>query len=94
MTLPELLVRSQVSEQPPDISCSVRIGGPVSPEQVVYASDYPYGQQPSSLFAAIRTARMAGLDEGQLDGMLGGSARRRATVRPAGTLAAGGWTCA
>jgi putative transcriptional regulator len=41
MTLPELLVRSQVSEQPPDVTCSVRMGGPVSPEQVwlVYRSD-------------------------------------------------------
>jgi putative transcriptional regulator len=34
MTLPELLVRSQITESPPDISCSVRVGGPVSPEQV------------------------------------------------------------
>ena len=33
----------------------------VSPEQVVYASDYPYGQQPSSLLIALRTARLAGL---------------------------------
>jgi len=41
MTLPELLVRSQVTEAPPEISCSVRVGGPVSPEQVwlVYPSD-------------------------------------------------------
>jgi uncharacterized protein len=55
----------------------------VSPEQVLYASDYPYGQQPSSLLAAIRTARMAGLDEGQVDAMLGGSARRIAAGEPA-----------
>jgi hypothetical protein len=55
----------------------------VSPEQVLYASDYPYGQQPSSLLAAIRTARMAGLDEQQLDAMLGGSARRIAAGEPA-----------
>ncbi|MGZ8717448.1 MAG: amidohydrolase family protein, partial [Gaiellaceae bacterium] len=48
----------------------------VSPEQVLYASDYPYGQQPASLLATVRTARMAGLDEGQLHAMLGGSARR------------------
>ena len=27
----------------------------VSPEQVLYASDYPYGQQPSSLLIAMRT---------------------------------------
>ena len=40
----------------------------VSPEQVVYASDYPYGQQPSSLLIALRTARLAGLDDEQLRG--------------------------
>ncbi len=34
MTLPELLVRSQVTETPPELACSVRVGGPVSPEQV------------------------------------------------------------
>jgi predicted TIM-barrel fold metal-dependent hydrolase len=34
-----------------------------SPEQVLYASDYPYGQQPSSLLIALRTARVAGLDD-------------------------------
>src|SRR5439155_256186 len=35
----------------------------VSPEQVLYASDYPYGRQPSSLLIALRTAKLAGLDE-------------------------------
>ena len=48
----------------------------VSPEQVLYASDYPYGTQPSSLLASLRTARMAGLDDAQLRAMLGGSASR------------------
>ena len=48
----------------------------VSPEQVLYASDYPYGAQPASLLASLRTARMAGLDDAQLEAMLGGSARR------------------
>jgi predicted TIM-barrel fold metal-dependent hydrolase len=55
----------------------------VSPEQVLYASDYPYGTQPASLFASLRTARMAGLDDGQLRAMLGGSARRIAAGEPA-----------
>src|SRR6266550_4741688 len=32
----------------------------VSPEQVVYASDSPYGQQPSGLLISLRTARLAG----------------------------------
>ena len=48
----------------------------VAPEQVLYASDYPYGQQPASLLIALRTARMAGLDDAQLLAMLGGSASR------------------
>ena len=55
----------------------------VSPEQVLYASDYPYGQQPSSLLIALRTARLAGLDDGQLRAMLGGSAARIAAGEPA-----------
>jgi len=48
----------------------------VSPEQVVYASDYPYGQQPSSLLIAIRTAKLAGFSGEQLLAMLWGNASR------------------
>ena len=48
----------------------------ISPEQVVYASDYPYGQQPSSLLIALRTARVAGFDDRQLRDMLAGNATR------------------
>jgi predicted TIM-barrel fold metal-dependent hydrolase len=54
----------------------------VSPEQVVYASDYPYGQQPSSLLIALRTARLAGFDDEQLCGMLVGNAARIAAGEP------------
>ena len=54
----------------------------VSPEQIVYASDYPYGQQPSSLLISVRTARVAGLDDDQLRGMLYGTARRIADGEP------------
>jgi predicted TIM-barrel fold metal-dependent hydrolase len=54
----------------------------VSPEQVVYASDYPYGQQPSSLLIALRTARLAGLDDDQLRAMLSGTASRIAAGEP------------
>ena len=46
----------------------------VPPEQVVYASDYPYGQQPSSLLIAVKTARHAGYDDDQLRAMLAGNA--------------------
>ncbi len=54
----------------------------VSPEQVVYASDYPYGQQPSSLLIAVRTARLAGLDDDQQRAMLAGTANRIADGEP------------
>ena len=48
----------------------------VAPEQVLYASDYPYGRQPNSLLVAVRTAKLAGFDDKQLRLLLGGSARR------------------
>jgi predicted TIM-barrel fold metal-dependent hydrolase len=54
----------------------------VSPEQILYASDYPYGRQPSSLLIALRTAKVAGLDEGQLRNMLAGNANRIANGEP------------
>jgi uncharacterized protein len=48
----------------------------VPPEQILYASDYPYGRQPQSLLIALRTAITAGLDEDQLRNMLAGNAKR------------------
>jgi predicted TIM-barrel fold metal-dependent hydrolase len=48
----------------------------VAPEQVIYASDYPYGRQPNSLLVAVRTAKLASFDDKQLRLMLGGSVRR------------------
>ncbi len=54
----------------------------VPPEQVVYASDYPYGRQPNSLLTAIRTARLVGFDEQQLRGLLGENAQRIADGEP------------
>src|SRR6266540_2428147 len=54
----------------------------VSPEQVVYASDYPYGQQPSSLLISLRTARLAGFDEEQRRMLLSGNASRIADGEP------------
>jgi uncharacterized protein len=47
----------------------------VPPEQIVYASDYPYGRQPNSLLVSIRSARLSGFDDVQLRAMLGGTAR-------------------
>jgi uncharacterized protein len=48
----------------------------VPPEQVVYASDYPYGRQPNSLLLALRTARIAGFSEDEVRNMLAANANR------------------
>jgi predicted TIM-barrel fold metal-dependent hydrolase len=54
----------------------------VPPEQVVYASDFPYGRQPNSLLVSTRTARLASFDDRQLRDMLGATARRIAENEP------------
>jgi uncharacterized protein len=54
----------------------------VPPEQVLYASDYPYGRQPSSLLIALRTAIQAGLGDDDLRHMLAGNASRIADGKP------------
>jgi predicted TIM-barrel fold metal-dependent hydrolase len=54
----------------------------VPPEQVVYASDYPYGQYTSSLYIALRTAMLCGFDERQLRLMVGGTASALADGTP------------
>jgi uncharacterized protein len=54
----------------------------VPPEQILYASDYPYGQQPGSLLIALRTARSAGLTEAQIVELLAGNANRIADGEP------------
>ena len=54
----------------------------VSPEQVLYASDFPYGQQPGSLLLALRTARRAGLEEEEIRNLLARSAARIADGEP------------
>jgi uncharacterized protein len=63
----------------------------IPPEQIVYASDYPYGQQPSSLLIAIKTALYAGYSADQLRGMLAGTANALADgrERPAPTAPVG-----
>ena len=58
----------------------------VSPEQVLFASDYPYGQQPASLLIALRTARLSGLDDTQLRELLGGTAAKLAAGEPTAPL--------
>jgi uncharacterized protein len=54
----------------------------VPPEQVLYASDYPYGSQPNSLLISLRTARASGLTEPQILDMLAGNANRIADGEP------------
>ena len=54
----------------------------VGPEQVVYASDYPYGQQPASLLISLRTARLAQLTDDQVRDVLAGNANRIAAGEP------------
>src|SRR5688572_32766398 len=46
MTFGELLVRAEIAEIPPEVPGSVRVGGPVSPEQVwvVYRSDERFAE--------------------------------------------------
>lgn len=60
--------------------------GQVAPGQVVYASDYPYGQQPGSLLVALRTARRSGWDEDEIRAMLAGTASRIAGGEPPAPL--------
>jgi len=54
----------------------------VSPEQVVFATDYPYGRLPNALLLALRVARLSGLDETQIRGVLGETAARIANGSP------------
>jgi uncharacterized protein len=53
----------------------------VPPEQAVYASDFPYGQQPSSLWLSVKTAQAAGFDQEQMRAMLAGTANALADGR-------------
>src|SRR5881275_243948 len=54
----------------------------VPPEQILWASDYPYGSQPQSLLNTLRTARSSGLTEAQIREMLAGNANRIANGEP------------
>jgi uncharacterized protein len=54
----------------------------VAPEQILYASDYPYGQQPASLLISTRTAHLAGFSDSQLRELLAGNANRLIAGEP------------
>jgi predicted TIM-barrel fold metal-dependent hydrolase len=58
----------------------------VSPEQVLYASDYPYGRQPNSLLVTVRAARSAGCDDALLRLILGEGALRIVRGEPQAPL--------
>jgi predicted TIM-barrel fold metal-dependent hydrolase len=60
----------------------------VTPEQVVYASDYPYGRQPNSLLLTLRTARASGYDDHALRLVLGESALAIVRSEPQAPLTA------
>ncbi len=46
----------------------------VAPQQILFATDYPYGRGPNQLLLALRAARCSGFDEAEIRGMLGGTA--------------------
>jgi hypothetical protein len=54
----------------------------VAPEQLLFATDYPYGQLPNALLLALRTTRLAGLDESQVRDVLGETALALANGEP------------
>jgi len=53
----------------------------VAPEQILFATDYPYGRLPNSLLLALRAARLSHFDDDDLRRMLGGRLRESLTVR-------------
>ncbi len=56
--------------------------GRVAPEQILYASDYPYGQHPGSLYAVLRACGIMGFSEEQVRGIVGGNSRALADGTP------------
>ena len=46
----------------------------VAPQQILFATDYPYGGLPSALLLSLRAARVSHFDEAELRGMLGTTA--------------------
>jgi predicted TIM-barrel fold metal-dependent hydrolase len=60
----------------------------VAPQQLLFATDYPYGRLPNALLLALRAARLAQFDEDEIRGMLGGTALAIATGRPLPALTA------
>ncbi len=66
----------------------------VAPQQILFATDYPYGRGPNQLLLALRAARRAGFDDAEIRGMMGGTAIaiRDGTTLPALTAPRGAAT--
>jgi hypothetical protein len=60
----------------------------VAPQQILFATDYPYGRLPNALVLAVRSARLAQFDETELRGMLGETALAIASGAPLPALTA------
>ncbi|MGI9659710.1 MAG: amidohydrolase family protein [Gaiellaceae bacterium] len=60
----------------------VDLFGRVAPEQIVYASDYPYGQQPGSLYVVLQACALMGFSPEQTSGAIGGNALSLAAGAP------------
>ncbi len=54
----------------------------VAPQQILFATDYPYGRLPDALLLAVRAARLAGFDDAEMRGMLGETATAIANGSP------------
>ena len=60
----------------------------VAPQQILFATDYPYGRLPNQLLLALRAAQLANFDEAEIRGMLGGTALAIANGAPLPALTA------
>jgi predicted TIM-barrel fold metal-dependent hydrolase len=60
----------------------------VSPQQILFATDYPYGRLPNALLLAMGAARLAKFDEAEIRGMLGETALAIANGDPLPALSA------
>ena len=60
----------------------------VAPEQILFATDYPYGRLPNSLLLALRAAKLSHFDEADLRRMLGDTAQGIADGAPLPALSA------
>ncbi|WP_411278130.1 amidohydrolase family protein [Gaiella sp.] len=60
----------------------------VAPQQILFATDYPYGRGPNQLLLALRAATVSGFSDAEIRGMLGGTALAIRDGEPIPTLTA------